>query len=154
MKYSGKKEFKMFFQYLSSQGTSSVFDEIDPAILQNFIDDFYPLSLPTQYIEFMRYAGNGQFWKGSMYKFSEVKKLKEYAEELLSENDFPISLKESDFVFWMHGGYMFYYFNLDEGNDPPVYYYSECENLSDFVKCSSSFTDFVIDPYITGKPNP
>lgn len=154
MKYRGKKEFKMFFQYLSSQDTSSTFDEIDPTIVQNFIDDFYPLTLPAQYIEFMRYAGNGQFWKGSMYKFSEVNKLKEYAEELLSDNDFPITLKESDFVFWMHGGYMFYYFNLDEGDNPPVYYYSECEDLTDFVKCSDSFTDFIIDPYITGIPNP
>lgn len=154
MKYRGKKEFKMFFQYLSSQDTSSTFDEIDPTIVQNFIDDFYPLTLPAQYIEFMRYAGNGQFWKGSMYKFSEVNKLKEYAEELLSDNDFPITLKESDFVFWMHGGYMFYFFNLDEGDNPPVYYYSECEDLTDFVKCSDSFTDFIIDPYITGIPNP
>lgn len=154
MKYTGNKEFKTFFQYLSSQDTSRRFDEIDTSIIQNFIDDIYPVTLPAQYIEFMRYAGNGQFWEGSMYKFSDVKYLKGHAEELLADNDFPVKLKDSDFVFWMHGGYMFYFFNLDEGDDPPVYYYSECEEMSDFVRCSNSFTDFVIDPYITGTPVP
>ena len=154
MRYSGKKDFKTFFSYLSSQDPSNKFDEIDAMVVRNFVDDFYPRILPAQYVEFMRYAGNGDFWKGAMYKFSEVKKLKKYAEDLLSENDFPNTLKDNDFVFWMHGGYMFYFFNLDEGDDPPVYYYSECDNLSNFVKCSKSFTNFIIDPYITGIPDP
>lgn len=154
MKYSGNMEFRAFFRYLSSQDESNEYHELDNDTIQHFVDSFHTISLPIQYIEFMRYAGNGQFWRGSMYKFSEVHKLKEYAKELLSENDFPHTLKDNDFVFWMHGGYMFYFFNLDEGNDPPVYYYSECDDLSDFVKCSDSFTGFIINPYMTGVPNP
>lgn len=152
-RYSGAKNFDDFFDYLSKQKTKK-YTEITSDIINEFKNSFKEIKLPKQYIEFMKYAGNGMFWEGSMYEFSEVKTLKKYATELLEENDFPHRLKESDFVFWMHGGYMFYFFSLEDGDNPPVYYYSECDEMSDFVRCSDTFLDFIINPYITGVPNP
>lgn len=152
-KYSGRKIFSDFFKFLS-ENTDHKYTKIDENVMDGFVKDLYPINLPEQYIEFMRYAGDGQFWVGSSYSFSKVSELKGYAQELLEENEFPHRLHEEDFVFWMHCGYMFYFFKLNEGDDPPVYYYSECDSMNDFVKCSESFTDFIIDPYITGVPNP
>lgn len=131
-----------------------MYERVNNSIICDFIEIFYPHKLPEQYLEFMRFAGNGKFWVGSSYGFSEVPKLKKYAENLLTENHFAHNLKDDDFVFWMHGGDMFYFFNLNDGDDPPVYYYSECDDMTDFVKCSESFTNFIIDPYVTGIPNP
>lgn len=153
-KYKGKKNFKEFFKFLSEQGRNDLYEMVDNRTICDFVESFYPHKLPEQYLEFMHYAGNGQFWVGSSYNFLEVPKLKKYAEELLIENEFSHILNDDAFVFWMHGGYMFYFFNLNEGDDPPVYYYSECDNMKDFIKCSESFTGFIIDPYITGIPNP
>ena len=153
-KYNGRKNFEEFFKYLSEHGRSDMYEKADDRTICDFMDSIYPLKLPEQYIKFMRYAGNGQFWRGSSYSFFEVCRLKKYAEEILIENEFSHCLKDDDFVFWMHCGYMFYFFNLNEGDNPPVYYYSECDNMTDFIKCSERFTDFIIDPFVTGVPNP
>lgn len=154
MRYSGKKNFGDFFKFLSENGYDASYEIVSDTDLDDFIKDLAPVKLPRAYLEFIRYTGYGQFWIGSDYRMSEVKQLSGYARELLEENDFPCRLGENDFVFWIHQGYMFYFFKLDEGEDPPVYYYNECENQTDFVKCCDSFTDFIIDPYITGIPRP
>lgn len=154
MRYNGKKHFEDFFKYLSENGMDNKYKIVGDTDFDSFIKDLAPIKLPKAYLEFMKYTGYGQFWIGSDYSIDKVKSLNGYAKELLEENDFPHSLGENDFVFWLHQGYMFYFFKLDEGEDPAVYYYSECENQTDFVKCYDSFTDFIIDPYVTGIPNP
>jgi len=101
--------------------------------------------LPKNYIEFMKMAGNGvNFLKGSDYTVSYVYKLKEWAIELLKENDCSQNLTDNDFVFFMHQGYQFAFFKLDEGDDPPVYYYHEGD---DFFTEYKSFSDFLIEQY-------
>lgn len=154
LRYCGKKNFKDYFEFMSKNGLGDKYEIVSDIDYNDFIKSLYPIKLPKAYLEFMRYTGYGQYFVGSDYKMSDVKQLNGWAEELLEENDFPQKLPESGFVFWMHQGYMFYFFRLDEGDDPPVYYYSECEDLTGFVKCYDSFTDFIIDPYITGIPNP
>ena len=74
-RYSGAKNFKDFFAYLSKQKTKK-YTEITSDIINEFKNSLKQIKLPEQYIEFMKYAGNGMFWKGSMYDFSEVKSLK------------------------------------------------------------------------------
>lgn len=143
-RYAGEKNFRDFFKYLSEQ-CGEKYERSDVE---------FPRFVPKQYAEFMRYAEGTRFWIGSYFSFSDTARLKKSANELLEENGFAYRLKENDFVFWMHGGYMFYFFNTNEGDDPPVYYYSECDDMTEFVKCSESFTDFIISPYITGIPNP
>ncbi|HRU98547.1 MAG TPA: SMI1/KNR4 family protein [Ruminococcus sp.] len=143
-KYTGNMNFAEYFSYLNMKKPSHQFYDCDSEILNCFLSRFSDIKLPSAYVEFMRYAGSGNFWIGSDCSFDDVPKLREWADELLEENSFPCKLKEDDFVFWMHQGYMFYFFNLSEGDDPPVYYYSEAAEISSFVKCSDSFTSFII----------
>lgn len=51
--------------------------------------------------------------------------LKEGAYELIEEDKADIFLNESDFVFMMHQGYMFWYFEVNGDDNPIVYFYRE-----------------------------
>jgi len=96
----------------------------------------------------MQDAGNGiRFFRGSDYVIKDIPRLKEGAIELLQENESEEKLTDNNFVFFMHQGYQFYFFNLDEGDNPPVYFYHEGENKDRFIKKYESFTDFLIACY-------
>ena len=63
------------------------------------------------------------------------------ARELLKENQLENFLKKDDFVFMMHQGYMFWYFNANGSENPTVYEFSEVDMvpkeispLIDFLK--------------------
>lgn len=152
-KYKGGKNFKDFFEYLSLEGMGDLFKKVHSEDICKLINICSENVLPNAYIEFMSYAGYGQFWRGSNYAIKDVHHLKEYAEQLLVENESQLKLQEDDFVFFMHQGYMFYFFNLNEGDNPPVYYYNECNEIDKFIKCCDNFIDFIIKPFITGIPN-
>jgi hypothetical protein len=66
-------------------------------------------SLPASYRRFLELAGReaGSFLRGSHFFFPEVLDLRAYAEELLAERRWPFRLATSDFVFFMHQGYLF-----------------------------------------------
>ncbi|WP_299306930.1 SMI1/KNR4 family protein [uncultured Psychroserpens sp.] len=57
--------------------------------------------------------------------FHDKHELKEWALELLEEDDAEIFLTEKDVVFMMHQGYMFWYFKADGAKNPNVYSYRE-----------------------------
>jgi len=96
--------------------------------------------------------GNGvSFFRGHSCFKKEILYLKEWAEELLEENNFPGKLSENDFVFWMNQGYMFCFFKLDEGDDPPIYYYCEGKRLTNFIKIASSLSSFLYQFYSLDK---
>jgi len=57
--------------------------------------------------------------------YHDKKELKEWALELLEEDDAENFLTEKDFVFMMHQGYMFWYFKLNGTENPSVYFYKE-----------------------------
>lgn len=104
--------------------------------------------IPKSYLEFYKHMGNGvAFLKGHSCFKNEIFKLKEWAEELLNENNFQTKLSADDFVFWMSQGYMFCFFRLNEGNDPPVYYYCEGRGLSSFYKIAESLSSFLYRIY-------
>lgn len=136
--------FAAFFQMMNAQRGTADFRETDAAVLRQFAEQFLPDRLPAEYLEFMRYAGNGLFWVGSDCNFQSVPLLREWAEELLTENSSPLSLPDDAFPFRMHQGYMFWFFRLSEGDDPPVYFYTEERPLTDFVRVSDSFTEFIV----------
>lgn len=78
-KYKGKKNFKEFFKFLSEQGRNDLYEMVDNRTICDFVESFYPHKLPEQYLEFMHYAGNGQFWVGSSYNFfrsTQVEKIR------------------------------------------------------------------------------
>jgi len=57
--------------------------------------------------------------------FNNHNKLKEWAIELLNENNTENFLKDDDFVFMMHQGYIFWYFQANGNPNPIVYGYNE-----------------------------
>jgi hypothetical protein len=110
--------------------------------------------LPEAYIEFLKTMGRGTentFLRGHSCFMDELLILNEGGWELLEENDFFKKLTENDFVFWMSQGCMFFFFKLDEGDNPPIYFYSESTDQDDFYKIADSFTDFLLGMYTNDK---
>ncbi len=105
-------------------------------------------TLPKTYLDFMNKAGNGiEFLVGTDYSMKYIFDLKEWAIELLEENNFIKKLTDNQFIFMMHQGYMFWFFNLNDGDDPAVYCYDESVDLDDFNKVSDTLSDFLISLY-------
>lgn len=110
------------------------------------------LSLPEAYKEFLLWGGieAGGFLEGSDYFYDNtLYKLRESAENLLKEEDFPFSLPKDAFVFNMHQGYIFWFFKTSEGNDPSVYGYTQGDppvlySPVPFKKNSPNFSEFLI----------
>ena len=109
------------------------------------LEMFYKVSLPGVYKQFLKLMGNGAgvYMQGSSVFFDEIYSLKQWAEELISDNNFR-SLPQHAFVFWMHQGYQLAYFNIGEGEDPPVYYFSEGKGGNDFELIEKTLTEFFI----------
>ena len=88
----------------------------------------FDLTLPATYIEWLTIMGRGagRFLRGSDAFFPALLELREGAEELLGENGGRFSLPQDAFVFLMHQGYQFLYFQtLRNDPDPPVTHYLE-----------------------------
>lgn len=81
---------------------------------------------------------------GESRYIDEIEDLKTGAIELLEENESLLTLNENDYVFWMSQGCMFCFFKLNEGDNPPVYYYNEVGE-DKFVKITNTLTEFWID---------
>lgn len=112
----------------------------------NKIETYYGITLPICYKEFLAAMGNGNssYMRGSSVFGNEIYHLKEWAEELLTQNNF-YPLPDHSFVFWMHQGYQFAFFNIDEGEDPPIYYYSEGRKQKEFERIANHLSDFFLD---------
>jgi hypothetical protein len=108
------------------------------------IELFFKVKLPATYADFLLAMGKdaGDFMKGSSVFYDEVFDLRQWSSELLDENDFR-PLPANTFVFWMHQGYQFAFFFIDDVDDPPVYYFSEGKTNDDFEKTGNAFTDFL-----------
>ena len=104
-------------------------------------------NLPKAYIEFMSIMGNGtegRYMGGDSCFMNEIFDLKQGAIELLEENESLHLLADDDFVFWMSQGCMFCFFNLAEGDNPPVYFYNESGD-DRFIKIADSVVEFLVN---------
>jgi hypothetical protein len=101
-------------------------------------------ALPESYREYLRLMGkySGTFNVGSDCFYDDVFSLNEDAQQLLIENNVVERLPTDAFVFCMHHGYIFNYFRLSEGPNPPVYSYSETTN--ELRKIFPSFSDYLL----------
>jgi hypothetical protein len=111
----------------------------------NRLEQQLKISLPAAYQEFLLWMGHGagQFLRGSDCFYKHLPYLRDWAIELLQENNFPEPLPEDAFVFFMHQGYQFSFFSLSEGDDPPIYSYCEGKNLISFTKSHNKFSQFI-----------
>lgn len=104
--------------------------------------------LPIAFIEFLKCMGRGtvgekKFMKGEDCYYEKLLKLTEGARELLSENESELILGEDVFVFFMSQGSLFCFFKLNEGDNPPVYLFSEARE-DKFYKIAKCYTDFLV----------
>ncbi len=83
--------------------------------------------LPEAYREFLLWMGRsgGGVLAGTNCFYEDLKRIQTSARELLEENHYSGGLPKDAFVFYMHQGYQFNFFHLEEGDDPPVYFYIE-----------------------------
>jgi hypothetical protein len=109
------------------------------------LETHFDLHLPERYREFLRMMGRGagEFFIGIDVFYSVLFKLKSWAEELLKECSTDFKLPEDAFVFSMHQGYAFQYFLISEGDDPPIYSYTEGCGVPELI--ANSFTDYLND---------
>ena len=87
--------------------------------------------------------GGGSILKGSDCFYAHLPHLKQWAIELLEENNFSGVLPDDAFVFFMHQGYQFAFMCISEGDNPPVYYYNESYKPPTFVLAYNSFDQFL-----------
>jgi len=103
-------------------------------------------SLPQAYKEFLLWGGKnaGEIWGGSVYCITEILDIQDVASELLDEKNFPLALPKKSFVFLMHQGYQFMFFETSNGDDPPVYFYTENQEEKHFQKLYENFSECLI----------
>ncbi|HUY93451.1 MAG TPA: SMI1/KNR4 family protein [Pirellulales bacterium] len=91
------------------------------------IESTLRVRLPNAYREFLRLCGKqaGEFLLGTDWTFPTILALKESAAALLRECDVPRELSPSAFVFAMHQGYQFLFFDCQSGQDPAVFRFIE-----------------------------
>ncbi len=103
--------------------------------------------LPVEYKNFLQLIGKaaGDLFLGSEIYYRDLRsllELQEYAKRLLRLNQFS-ALPKQAFVFFMHQGYTFNYFLLNDGDDPPVYQFCEEQESTTFNKPWNSFSEFL-----------
>lgn len=101
--------------------------------------------LPFTYREFLRAVGHasGKLFQGTEVHYSKLKEIQKYAKDLLEENNNPIILPETAFIFSLHQGYEIKYFELNGDQNPsPIYEWYEGSNKKNMI--STSFEEFLL----------
>ena len=81
----------------------------------------------------------GIFNRGSDYLYKDLFNLTSLARKTLRNS--PFELPNNAFVIFSHQGYIFAYFMLSDGDDPPVYTYMEAE--PEPKKWATSFSEYL-----------
>lgn len=90
------------------------------------IEKFAGGKLPAWFKAFLQVMGKGgnRYTAEVQYVWTGLKKNREYANGIIQENESDYQLPPNAFVFSCLNGY-FSFFMLDEGDDPPIYTFSE-----------------------------
>ncbi len=110
--------------------------------------------LPAAFRDYLAWTGKlannvisrtGHQWSGdSGFRVSNAEHLKQ-SRELLAYEGLPAEslLPENSIVFWYYQGYTFRFLRTDEGDNPPMYSYSEGDSA--ITKTHERFSDYVLD---------
>jgi len=87
------------------------------------------LTLPTAYRDFLRTMGHraGSFMVGTDFFYDDLRGLRDALVECLAQMRVDFQMPLDLFVFSSHQGYIFHFFRTTEGDDPPVYGFSEVD---------------------------
>ena len=112
----------------------------------------HPYRLPTAYKEFLLYGGKeiGQFYeRGNRFDYkrasSYVQNERRAAISLLKQYEDNPHLSDDTYILTVYMSSFFNFFKLTEGENPPVYEWSEEEEVGveAIEKAFDSFTDFI-----------
>jgi hypothetical protein len=136
-----KKRAERLYRLTSRQVIPCTLEEIEE------LEQWRGQRFPEVYREFLLWMGRsgGDFLAGSDCFYANLKNLQSDAQELLEEDKFSGKLPDNAFVFFMHQGYQFGFFYLDDKADPAVYWYlEEIPVRTSFSQCYPHFSDFVL----------
>ncbi|WP_138756446.1 SMI1/KNR4 family protein [Paenibacillus sinopodophylli] len=104
------------------------------------------IKLPASYRHYLLAVGHnsGRLFQGTDMGFSQLKELQYATKELLHENNQPILMPESSFVFSMHQGYEIRFFELRAGDNPPILEWYE-GSKNGIVTIFDTFEEFLSD---------
>ncbi len=91
------------------------------------MENRFQIKFPSMYRDYLRVMGRGtgSLLRGEEHCYPDLLKLREWAQELLTESESAFHLPHSAFVIWMSQGTQFSYIDCAGGDDPPVYHYRE-----------------------------
>lgn len=117
------------------------------------VKEKFNTNLPKTYIRFLELMGRGagSFMEGSSVFTDELFDLREGVEELIVIHKLK-PLPQNAFVFWMHQGYQAAFFETNDGDDPPVYFYTEGHSMTEFSLLDKTLTDFFTRQLIFSYP--
>ena len=126
---------------------------VSPMEIEN-IERKYEVRLPSVYRDFLDLMGKsaGNYMLGSSVFYDELFSLKQGVEELVEENNLE-PIPASAFIFWMHQGYQAAFFNIGEGDNPPVYYFTEGQDEKKFILVEESLTNFFFEQLLMSYPD-
>lgn len=124
------------------------------------------IRLPEVYRRFLRAMGHsaGPLFVGSDYSLSQRHRLRlrKSAERVIERTGTDWQLPDDAFVFLMHHGYQFLFFRLREGDDPPVYRFSDADDaavciapsMSEFLRSRMEEHERIVHKYLANKHQP
>lgn len=117
----------------------------DMDMLYNWDNNY---KLPKAYLEFMEICGRGTV-ENKLFDccctFFHEDSVLEGMEDLLEENESNIILKEGIYEFYTHSGYAYAFFFMTEGDNPPVYFYTEGYSCDRYIKIAHTFSEFIMN---------
>lgn len=111
------------------------------------LEDRVGFKLPGMYKEFLFAVGHesGRLFQGTAVHYMNLIEIQEWAKELLEENNNPITLLNTSFVFSMHQGYEIRFFDVNMGENPPVFlWYEGMENPASAIKLFDTFEECLL----------
>jgi hypothetical protein len=136
---------------LASQGQVEGCSEADIAGLEATLG----VKLPAVYRRFLARMGRsaGELLVGTDFLFHDLPTLRQQAERLLEQQGARVTLDAQAFVFAVHQGYQFLFFETDGGPDPEVFLFVDGENEPQKVADSFStwLTGCVADEIVAAR---
>jgi hypothetical protein len=99
--------------------------------------------LPAEYRRFLTHTGRGSdlLFIGEDIFFPALLSFQQQARGLILADEVRLTLPTNAFVFFIHRDIQFFFFKLNEGDDPPIYCYEE--GADEFIRVYESFSEFM-----------
>lgn len=141
-----ERTMKDFIELLIKNNLAT-YSDLRPCIEEEIkkLEEHFQFRLPKKFREYLLVTGHGagEYKIGSDYQYKYLFDLTRQARCELKRAGNPFQLPEDAFVFFGHQGYIFAWFNVSDGDDPPVYTYSIMAEEKRPKSWASSFSEYL-----------